>query len=206
MQSTIYFLQQELRKARESVTLLQQENTSLKSSSDQNLSNGLSPHTPPPKPDDETETSAKSDVNPIIHDTSDTKIGARTPPSIDDKSLIDKSLIDQSIINNDDDSSSDSAALIIKVDNEELTDREYDDDDEKLKKKKIRTKCGNANGDENKLRCRTTKRDKCDETASDDEIIDTRKKKKCDNLMDCNEPDDDTIVITNGETLPSDPE
>lgn len=48
MQSTIYFLQQELRKARESVTLLQQENSSLKSNAgENNLTNGLSPHTPP---------------------------------------------------------------------------------------------------------------------------------------------------------------
>lgn len=50
MQSTIYFLQQELRKARESVTLLQQENAALKANTnDNNLSNGLSPYTPPIK-------------------------------------------------------------------------------------------------------------------------------------------------------------
>ncbi|KAK0071358.1 hypothetical protein PV325_013057, partial [Microctonus aethiopoides] len=64
MQSTIYFLQQELRKARESVTLLQQENFSLKSNNinENNISNGLSPHTPPMKKEteehDETTTSS----------------------------------------------------------------------------------------------------------------------------------------------------
>lgn len=46
MQSTIYFLQQELRKARESVSLLQQENNAFKSMS----SSGASPLTVPPQP------------------------------------------------------------------------------------------------------------------------------------------------------------
>ncbi|XP_011301678.1 pre-mRNA-splicing regulator WTAP [Fopius arisanus] len=204
MQSTIYFLQQELRKARESVTLLQQENASLKSTSDQNLSNGLSPHTPPLKKEEDNDE-VKSEMNDIKLDNESgdgCKIGARTPPLVDDTSTIDKLPTN---IDNNDDSSSDSAALIIKVDNEDLTDREYDDDDDKTKKKAFRTKCGNANGDEIKIRCRDrTKRDNRDE--SDDDRVQIKKKKKCDNSMEFNDADDDAIVITNGETLPSDPE
>ncbi|XP_015110810.1 pre-mRNA-splicing regulator WTAP [Diachasma alloeum] len=211
MQSTIYFLQQELRKARESVTLLQQENASLKSTSDQNLSNGLSPHTPPLKKEDNDDDDVKSEINnmKLDNDTSGgCKIGARTPPLMDDKTTVEK--LDTNIDNNDD-SSSDSAALIIKVDNEELTDREYDDDDDKMKKKICRTKCGNtnanANGDEIKTRCRDrTKRDNCDDNESDDDRVKIKKKKKSDNSMDFNDADDDAIVITNGETLQSDPE
>ncbi|XP_063985151.1 pre-mRNA-splicing regulator WTAP [Diachasmimorpha longicaudata] len=211
MQSTIYFLQQELRKARESVTLLQQENASLKSSGDQNMSNGLSPHTPPLKKEDNDDDDVKSEINnmKLDNDTSGgCKIGARTPPLIDGKMTVEK--LDANIDNNDD-SSSDSAALIIKVDNEELTDREYDDDDDKMKKKICRTKCGNtnanANGDEIKTRCKDrTKRDNCDDNESDDDRVKIKKKKKCDNSMDFNDADDDAIVITNGETLQSDPE
>ncbi|KAK0175761.1 hypothetical protein PV327_009487 [Microctonus hyperodae] len=156
MQSTIYFLQQELRKARESVTLLQQENFSLKSNNinENNISNGLSPHTPPMKKETEehdgtttsstvTNENTKGLLITMARDIEDGKSGARTPPlpaslsrissdvNNDCEKIIDDNKHNKQIsIDNIDDSSSDSAALIIKVENEELSDRDDDDEDD----------------------------------------------------------------------------
>ncbi|XP_057320570.1 uncharacterized protein DDB_G0280579-like [Microplitis mediator] len=138
MQSTIYFLQQELRKARESVTLLQQENLALKSSpNENNLSNGLSPHTPPiikkdEEPDEilDNEITTKSHVVEAEQYKEADEDGARTPPlKPQDRTMTTATTTTVTAAAQDnDESSSDSAALIIKVDNEELSDRDNDDD------------------------------------------------------------------------------
>ncbi|XP_014299773.2 pre-mRNA-splicing regulator WTAP [Microplitis demolitor] len=138
MQSTIYFLQQELRKARESVTLLQQENLALKSSpNENNLSNGLSPHTPPiikkeEEPDEilDTEITTKTHVVEAEQYKEADEDGARTPPlkPQDRTTTTATTTTVTASAQDNDESSSDSAALIIKVENEELSDRDNDDD------------------------------------------------------------------------------
>ncbi|XP_034947303.1 pre-mRNA-splicing regulator WTAP [Chelonus insularis] len=238
MQSTIYFLQQELRKARESVTLLQQENAALKtSSSENNLSNGLSPHTPPIKKEEESQDEMKCELNTLgIHVDNEGKDynndGSRTPP------LIPKSLNSEDCktsvsdlrtqVTEHDESSSDSAALIIKVEeNEELSDREDDDDNKDGKKKcegqrtLLRTKGGSnkntnssggkTNGEDSLrtscCRVRDKKREKSAPGSDDDERISKKKRRESILSIDYNEGDDDALlVLTNGETLQSDPE
>lgn len=224
MQSTILFLQQELRKARESVTLLQQENASLKSaSSENNLTNGLSPHTPPIKKE-EPEENAVADIKPVKNEESEKFKGARTPPlplpaesppsecASVDKSERTEAKIQQSEAQNDE-SSSDSAALIIKVENELLSERE-EDEESRTNKRTLRTKTNNkssgkTNGEE--VITRTTRgrdRTKRDKSApnSDDERI--HKKKRRGSLLphEYNEGEESSSVVTNGEMLQSDPE
>lgn len=225
MQSTIYFLQQELRKARESVTLLQQENASLKTnSSDQNLTNGLSPHTPPIK--NESEEIASVDLK-LKTEESEVCKGARTPPLPDEKSTNSERACDEKSDRTDvkaitqteqnDESSRDSPALIIKVENEELSDR--DDDEEstnRTNRRTLRTKnksnlksSGKTNGEEVLTRTTRgrdrTKRDKS-VPGSDEERIHKKKRRESIISIDYNEADDDALVLTNGETLQSDPE
>ncbi|CAB0041618.1 unnamed protein product [Trichogramma brassicae] len=221
MQSTIYFLQQELRKAKESVTLLQQENNSLKtSSSENNLTNGLSPHTPPIKKD-ESEENVHAENMLVKPEDSDRYKGARTPPlPVDNSCQSDRASVD----NNDqteheihqtelnDESSSDSAALIIKIENELLSDRE-DEDEARSIKKKVRTKTNNkssgkTNGEEVNSRTRGRDRAKRDLSAPNSDEEKHVKKKRKENLlssMDYND-EEDSLVLTNGEMLQSDPE
>lgn len=248
MQSTIYFLQQELRKARESVTLLQQENLALKSlPNENNLSNGLSPHTPPIIKKEEEQDELENEVimskslaiEPEEYKEVD-EDGACTPPL--------KNQVAIPATQENDESSSDSAALIIKVENEELTDRENEEDESKSGRTLRRTKgakcCSSGssssagdktNGDDstssrttNALRlrdrgdCRTvdsrgdrerTKRDKSAHSSDEEQHHQIRdcgrlKKKRRESILsiDYNDADDDAIVLTNGETLQSDPE
>ncbi|KAL7301075.1 hypothetical protein TKK_0006345 [Trichogramma kaykai] len=221
MQSTIYFLQQELRKAKESVTLLQQENNLLKtSSSENNLTNGLSPHTPPIKKD-ESEENVHAENMLAKPEDSDRYKGARTPPlPVDNSCQSDRASVD----NNDqtgheihqtelnDESSSDSAALIIKIENELLSDRE-DEDEARSIKKKVRTKTNNkssgkTNGEEVNSRTRGRDRAKRDLSAPNSDEEKHVKKKRKENLlssMDYND-EEDSLVLTNGEMLQSDPE
>ncbi|KAK2580583.1 hypothetical protein KPH14_007706 [Odynerus spinipes] len=226
MQSTIYFLQQELRKARESVTLLQQENAVLKMNTGENnstnLTNGLSPHTPSIKKEKSEENIATEVKNSKLAEGSDVCKSTRTPP-LPDKSIqserasverVDR--IDKKINQTDhnDESSSDSAALIIKVENEELSDREEDHEENRNNKKTLRTKSydkysGKTNGDEVLTRAtrgrERTKRDKS-APSSDDERTHKKKRRESVLSLDYNDADDDALVLTNGETLQSDPE
>lgn len=229
MQSTIYFLQQELRKARESVTLLQQENVSLKSSGqgENNMTNGLSPHTPPIKKEESEEVVATADdVKPVKTEDSDVCKGARTPPlppegsPLSERESVERterterrpSQSDLQI----DESSSDSAALIIKVENEELSDRDEEEQDNRnINKRTLRTKTNNkgsgkSNGEE-VTSARTTRgrdRAKRDKSGAGSDEERTHKKKRRESVLslDYNEADDDALVLTNGETLQSDPE
>ncbi|KAH0547190.1 pre-mRNA-splicing regulator WTAP [Cotesia glomerata] len=246
MQSTIYFLQQELRKARESVTLLQQENLALKSlPNENNLSNGLSPHTPPIIKKEEEQDELENEVimsKSLTIEPEEYKVdedGACTPPL--------KNQVAIPATQENDESSSDSAALIIKVENEELSDRENEEDESKSGRTLRRTKgakcCSSGsssagdktNGDDstssrttNALRlrdrgdCRTvdsrgdrerTKRDKSAHSSDEEQHRQIRdcgrlKKKRRESILsiDYNDADDDAIVLTNGETLQSDPE
>ncbi|XP_072744125.1 uncharacterized protein Fl(2)d isoform X2 [Anoplolepis gracilipes] len=221
MQSTIYFLQQELRKARESVTLLQQENAALKANTNENnLSNGLSPHTPPIKKEELEETSdTKPDTKPSKMEDSDMCKGVRTPPltsaqseltSVERTERAERKLNQAEHI---DESSSDSAALIIKVENEELSDRE-EEHEENQNKRILRSKShnrnsGKSNGEE--VLTRTTRgrdRIKREKSAASSDDERTHKKKRRESILslDYNEGDDDALVLTNGETLQSDPE
>ncbi|XP_011506005.1 PREDICTED: pre-mRNA-splicing regulator WTAP [Ceratosolen solmsi marchali] len=222
MQSTIYFLQQELRKARESVTLLQQENVSLKSSiGENNLTNGLSPHTPPIKKE-ELEENITSDVKLVKAEDSDRYKGARTPPlpsqtspSSECVNIHKPERTDNKIhqTEHNDESSSDSAALIIKVENELLSERE-EDDETRTNKRTLRTKTNNrssgkTNGEE--VITRTTRgrdRTKRDKSVpdSDDERIHKKKRRESLLSIEYNEGEEDALVLTNGEILQSDPE
>ncbi|XP_015513129.1 pre-mRNA-splicing regulator WTAP [Neodiprion pinetum] len=225
MQSTIYFLQQELRKARESVTLLQQENITLKSSSgESNLTNGMSPHTPPIKKEEVEESTTALEVKPVKPEESDVCKGARTPPlppeasPRSDRGSVEKSEKTERMPSQTDlqidESSSDSAALIIKVENEELSDRDEEEQDNRNSKRTLRTKSNNkgsgkSNGEE--VTTRTTRgrdRAKREKSAagSDDERTHKKKRRESVLSLDYNEADDDALVLTNGETLQSDPE
>lgn len=223
MQSTIYFLQQELRKARESVTLLQQENTSLKSAiGENNLTNGLSPHTPPIKKE-EPEESIAIDVKLVKTEDSDRYKGARTPPlppessPASERASVDKPERTENKTHqteHNDESSSDSAALIIKVENELLSERE-EEDETRTSKRTLRTKTnssrssGKTNGEEVITRTTRgrdrTKRDKS-VPGSDDERIHKKKRRESLLSLDYNEGEEDALVLTNGEILQSDPE
>ncbi|XP_020283851.1 pre-mRNA-splicing regulator female-lethal(2)D-like isoform X2 [Pseudomyrmex gracilis] len=218
MQSTIYFLQQELRKARESVTLLQQENATLKANTNENnMSNGLSPHTPPIKKDESEDTTLSDTKPPKLEDSGMCK-GVRTPPlasptselmSAERTERADRKL---NQTDHNDESSSDSAALIIKVENEELSDKE-DEHEESRNKRTLRNKnhrnSGKSNGEE--VIARTTRnrdRTKREKSAASSDDERTHKKKRRESILslDYNEADDDALVLTNGETLQSDPE
>lgn len=221
MQSTIYFLQQELRKARESVMLLQQENAGLKANTNENnLSNGLSPHTPPIKKEELEEIilpDAKSLKPPI--ENSDVCKGARTSPlmlsqtefiSVERTECVERKL---NQTDHNDESSSDSAALIIKVENEDLSDREEEHEENRnkriLRSKNHNRNSGKSNGEE--VLTRTTRgrdRIKREKSAASSDDERTHKKKRRESILslDFNEADDDALVLTNGETLQSDPE
>jgi hypothetical protein len=222
MQSTIYFLQQELRKARESVTLLQQENISLKSSiGENNLTNGLSPHTPPIKKE-ESEENISLDVKLVKTEDCERYKGARTPPLPSETSPPSECVsVDQAErtdnkshqTEHNDESSSDSAALIIKVENELLSERE-EDDETKTSKRTLRTKTNNrssskTNGEEVITRITRgrdrTKRDKS-VPGSDDERIHKKKRRGSLLSLEYNEGEEDALILTNGEILQSDPE
>ncbi|KAF3420093.1 hypothetical protein E2986_07325 [Frieseomelitta varia] len=224
MQSTIYFLQQELRKARESVTLLQQENAGLKAnSSENNLTNGLSPHTPPIKKEDSEENSISEIKTLKSMEDSDVCKGARTPPLSSQRSpqcefsnteRTERVERKPSQADHNDESSSDSAALIIKVENEELSDREEEHEESRNNKRILRSKSHNrnnnkTNGEEVLTRITRgrdrTKRDKS-APGSDDERTYKKKRRESMLSLDYNEADDDALVLTNGETLQSDPE
>ncbi|KAK9306143.1 hypothetical protein QLX08_003051 [Tetragonisca angustula] len=224
MQSTIYFLQQELRKARESVTLLQQENAGLKAnSSENNLTNGLSPHTPPIKKEDSEENSISEIKTSKSMEDSDVCKGARTPPLSSQRSpqcefsnteRTERVERKSSQADHNDESSSDSAALIIKVENEELSDREEEHEESRNNKRILRSKSHNrnnnkTNGEEVLTRITRgrdrTKRDKS-APGSDDERTYKKKRRESMLSLDYNEADDDALVLTNGETLQSDPE
>lgn len=226
MQSTIYFLQQELRKARESVTLLQQENAVLKLNAGENnstnLTNGLSPHTPSIKKEKSEENIAIEVKSSKLMEGSDVCKTTRTPP-LPDKSIqserasverVDRLDRKTNQTDHNDESSSDSAALIIKVENEELSDREEDHEENRNNKKTLRTKSydkysGKTNGDEVLIRAtrgrERTKRDKS-APSSDDERTHKKKRRESVLSLDYNDADDDALVLTNGETLQSDPE
>lgn len=225
MQSTIYFLQQELRKARESVTLLQQENAILKANSNENnLTNGLSPHTPPIK--NEPEEIESAELKLVKAEESEMCKGARTPPLPDEKSPISERASDEKTDRTEpkapqseqnDESSRDSPALIIKVENEELSDREEEEEStNRTNRRTLRTKnksnlksSGKTNGEEVLTRTTRgrdrTKRDKS-VPGSDEERIHKKKRRESIISLDYNEADDDALVLTNGETLQSDPE
>ena len=224
MQSTIYFLQQELRKARESVTLLQQENAALKTnSSENNLTNGLSPHTPPIKQD--LEESPTIDLKLVKIEESEVCKGARTPPLPPEKSPKSERASDEKTertehkapqLEQNDESSRDSPALIIKVENEELSDREEEEEQTRSSRRTLRTKnksnnrtSGKTNGEEVLTRTTRgrdrTKREKSVQ-GSDEERIHKKKRRESVLSLDYNEADDDALVLTNGETLQSDPE
>ncbi|XP_048510650.1 pre-mRNA-splicing regulator WTAP [Athalia rosae] len=225
MQSTIYFLQQELRKAHESVMLLQQENVTLKSTLGENITNGLSPHTPPVKKEEAEEFNSAEEVRAMKTEDSEVCKGARTPPlppegspqnyrdSVELRERTERrpSQSDLQI----DESSSDSAALIIKVENEELSDREEEEQDNRNSKWTLRTKLNNrassdkSNGEE--VTRRTTRgrdRAKREQSGAGSDEERTHKKKRRESVLslDYNEADDDALVLTNGETLQSDPE
>lgn len=220
MQSTIYFLQQELRKARESVTLLQQENATLKASTNENnMSNGLSPHTPPIKKDEPNDSAVADATKPPKLEDSDMCKGVRTPPltsptselmSVERTERAERKL---NQTDHNDESSSDSAALIIKVENEELSDKE-EEHEESRNKRTLRNKnhnrnSGKSNGEE--VVARTTRnrdRTKREKSAASSDDERTHKKKRRESILslDYNEADDDALVLTNGETLQSDPE
>ena len=221
MQSTIYFLQQELRKARESVTLLQQENAALKANSNENnLTNGLSPHTPPIKKEESEENSISETKTLKSMEDSDMCKGARTPPLSSQRSPqcefsnTERTERKPNQADHNDESSSDSAALIIKVENEELSDREEEHEENRNNKRILRSKSHNrsnskTNGEE--VLTRTTRgrdRTKRDKSApgSDDERTHKKKRRESILSLDYNEADDDALVLTNGETLQSDPE
>lgn len=219
MQSTIYFLQQELRKARESVTLLQQENSALKANTNENnLSNGLSPHTPPIKKEEAEETATPDTKLPKPVEESDMCKDVRTPPlsspqseltSVERTERAERTL---SQADHNDESSSNSAALIIK-ENEELSDRE-EEHEESRNKRMLRSKnhnrnSGKSNGEE--VLARTTRgrdRTKREKSAASSDDERTHKKKRRESILslDYNEADDDELVLTNGETFQSDPE
>ncbi|KOC60214.1 Pre-mRNA-splicing regulator female-lethal(2)D [Habropoda laboriosa] len=206
MQSTIYFLQQELRKARESVTLLQQENAALKANSSENNLTNVS----------ETKTSKSMEDSDVCK-------GARTPPlSLQRSPQCEFSNIERTErverkpnqADHNDESSSDSAALIIKVENEELSDREEEHEENRNNKRILRSKSHNrsnnkTNGEEVLTRITRgrdrTKRDKS-APGSDDERTHKKKRRESILSLDYNEADDDALVLTNGETLQSDPE
>lgn len=220
MQSTIYFLQQELRKARESVTLLQQENAALKANTnDNNLSNGLSPHTPPIKKEEPEETVEPDTKSPKPMEDSDMCKGVRTPPLTSPQSeltSVERTERAERKLNqadHNDESSSDSAALIIKVENEELSDREEEQEENRnkriLRSKNHNRNSGKSNGEE--VITRTTRgrdRIKREKSAASSDDERTHKKKRRESILslDYNEADDDALVLTNGETLQSDPE
>ncbi|XP_012270167.1 pre-mRNA-splicing regulator WTAP [Orussus abietinus] len=239
MQSTIYFLQQELRKARESVTLLQQENATLKTTSgESNLTNGLSPRTPPIKKEDVEEAAATTtettEGKALKNEDSEVCKGARTPPLptiLSPRSQVvegtdrvergERTDRRPNLPEHLDDSSGDSPALIIKVENEELSDREEEDQEHEEeasegrgKRRTLRTKTnsrnsGKSNGEE--VVTRTTRgrdRTKREKSApgSDEERIRKKKRRESVLSLDYNEADDDALVLTNGETLQSDPE
>jgi chaperonin cofactor prefoldin len=220
MQSTIYFLQQELRKARESVTLLQQENAALKANTNENnLSNGLSPHTPPIKKEEAEETAVPDTKPQKPAEESDMCKDVRTPPLTSPQSeltSVERTERAERKLNqadHNDESSSDSAALIIKVENEELSDRE-EEHEESRNKRILRSKnhsrnSGKSNGEE--VLARTTRgrdRTKREKSAASSDDERTHKKKRRESILslDYNEADDDALVLTNGETLQSDPE
>ncbi|KAG7189052.1 hypothetical protein KM043_008637 [Ampulex compressa] len=224
MQSTIYFLQQELRKARESVTLLQQENSALKANTNENnLTNGLSPHTPPIKKEETDENPTAETKGSKSGEDSDVCKGARTPPlssqrspqcEISNVERMERSERKPSQADHDE-SSSDSAALIIKVENEELSDREEEHEETRSNTKRIlRSKSHNRNNSKTngeEVMTRTTRgrdRTKRDKSApgSDDERTHKKKRRESILSLDYNEADDDALVLTNGETLQSDPE
>ena len=222
MQSTIYFLQQELRKARESVTLLQQENVSLKTATgENNLTNGLSPHTPPIKKE-EPEENAATEIKLVKTEDSDRYKGARTPPlppentPASERACVDKPERTENKTHpteQNDESSSDSAALIIKVENELLSERE-EDDESRTNKRTLRTKTNNrssgkTNGEE--VITRTTRgRDRTKRgksvPGSDDERIHKKKRRGSLLSLEYNDGEEDALVLTNGEMLQSDPE
>ncbi|KAG5322239.1 FL2D regulator, partial [Pseudoatta argentina] len=220
MQSTIYFLQQELRKARESVTLLQQENAALKASTNENnLSNGLSPHTPPIKKEEQEETTVSDTKSSKPMEDSDMCKGVRTPPLTSPQSeltSVERTERAERKLNqadHNDESSSDSAALIIKVENEELSDREEEQEENRnkriLRNKNHSRNGGKSNGEE--VTTRTTRgrdRIKREKSAASSDDERTHKKKRRESILslDYNEADDDALVLTNGETLQSDPE
>ncbi|XP_046831844.1 pre-mRNA-splicing regulator WTAP-like isoform X1 [Vespa crabro] len=232
MQSTIYFLQQELRKARESVILLQQENAVLKitgaagENNSTNLTNGLSPHTSSIKKE-KTEDNIAIEVksSKLLTEGSDMCKTTRTSPLLDNNKLLqsERASIERGVdridrktnqTDQNDESSSDSAALIIKVENEELSDREEDHEENRNNKKTLRTKSydkysGKTNGDEVLTRAtrgrERTKRDKS-APSSDDERTHKKKRRESVLSLDYNDADDDALVLTNGETLQSDPE
>ncbi|XP_029676355.1 pre-mRNA-splicing regulator WTAP-like isoform X1 [Formica exsecta] len=220
MQSTIYFLQQELRKARESVTLLQQENSALKTNTNENnLSNGLSPHTPPIKKEELEETPAPDTKLPKPMEDSDMCKGVRTPSLTSPQSeltSVERTERAERKLNqadHNDESSSDSAALIIKVENEELSDREEEHEENRnkriLRSKSHNRNSGKSNGEE--VLTRTTRgrdRTKREKSAASSDDERTHKKKRRESILslDYNEGDDDALVLTNGETLQSDPE
>lgn len=224
MQSTIYFLQQELRKARESVTVLQQENATLKTTTgENNLTNGLSPHTPPIKKEEIEESITMETTKPLKGEDSDRYKGARTPPIPSDNSTpSENSCVDvkpertENKTEQNDDTSSDSAALIIKVENELLSEREEDDDTKSNNKRTLRIKSNNnkssgkTNGEEVLTRItrgrEKTKRDKS-VPSSDDERTHKKKRRDSHLSLDCNkEGDDESLILTNGEIMQSDPE
>jgi len=220
MQSTIYFLQQELRKARESVTLLQQENAALKTNTNEsNLSNGLSPHTPPIKKEEPEETAISDTKPPKPMEDSDMCKGVRTPPLTSPQSELtsaertERAERKLNQADHNDESSSDSAALIIKVENEELSDREEEQEENRnkriLRNKNHNRNSGKSNGEE--VITRTTRgrdRIKREKSAASSDDERTHKKKRRESILslDYNEADDDALVLTNGETLQSDPE
>lgn len=217
MQSTIYFLQQELRKARESVTLLQQENAALKTNTNEsNLSNGLSPHTPPIKKEEPEETVSDTKPSKPMED-SDMCKGVRTPPLTSPQSeliSVERTERAERKLNqadHNDESSSDSAALIIKVENEELSDREEEQEENRnkriLRNKNHSRNSGKSNGEE--VITRTTRgrdRIKREKSAASSDDERTHKKKRRESILSLDYNDDDALVLTNGETLQSDPE
>lgn len=234
MQSTIYFLQQELRKARESVMLLQQENAVLKitgaagENNPTNLTNGLSPHTSSIKKEKSEENIAiEIKSSKLLTEGSDVCKTTRTSPLLDNNNKLlqsERASIERGVdridrktnqtTDHNDESSSDSAALIIKVENEELSDREEDHEENRNNKKTLRTKSydkysGKTNGDEVLTRAtrgrERTKRDKS-APSSDDERTHKKKRRESVLSLDYNDADDDALVLTNGETLQSDPE
>lgn len=223
MQSTIYFLQQELKKARESVALLQQENTALKSASSENnlnnLTNGLSPHTPPIKKEEPEENPPPEEKLVVSkYEENERYKGARTPPLPSENSTqsenasVDKPERTEHKMQTEpnDESSSDSAALIIKVENELLSERE-DEEESRTSKRTLRTKgniksSGKTNGEDV---IRTTrgrdkgKREKSVPSSDDERIV---KKKRRGSLLELNDGEEESLILTNGELLQSDPE
>lgn len=220
MQIAIYFLKQELEKAKESVTLLQQENATLKTNTNENnLSNGLSPHTPPIKKEELEEPAVPDTKPPKLIEDSDMCKGVRTPPLTSPQSepmsveKMERTDRNPNQADHNDESSSDSAALIIKVENEELSDRE-EEHEEIQNKRTLRSKShnrnsGKSNGEEVLTRTiRGRDRTKRDKSAPNSDDERTHKKKRRESILslDYNEADDDALVLTNGETLQSDPE